>query len=182
VVDAVDAAGPVRTEEEYAGLLARVSAQAADGVRTTLADLLRVLAAWRETDKVLSGRADLPLLPALTDLQAQLARLVHDGFVGEAGAAQLRRYPVYLQAMRRRREQLGAGGAAVYRDRERLDRVQPLQDAYLQQVAALPEGRPPSAALRTVRWMLEEYRVSLWAPELGTAGKVSDVRIRKALG
>ncbi|GAA3803101.1 ATP-dependent RNA helicase HrpA [Nocardioides panacisoli] len=182
VVDAVDAAGAVRTEEEYADLLARVSTQAADGVRATLAELLRALAAWREADKALSGRAELPLLPALTDLQGQLGRLVHDGFVGEAGAAQLRRYPVYLQAMRRRREQLGAGGTALHRDRERLDRVQPLQDAYLQRLAALPDGRPPSAALRAVRWMLEEYRVSLWAPELGTAGKVSDVRIRKALG
>jgi ATP-dependent helicase HrpA len=32
-----------------------------------------------------------------------------------------------------------------------------------------------------VRWLLEEYRVSLWAQQLGTAQKVSDQRIRKAL-
>ena len=56
-----------------------------------------------------------------------------------------------------------------------------MQDAYLHQVAALPEGRPPSAGLREVRWLLEEYRVSLWAQQLGTAQKVSDQRIRKAL-
>ncbi|HWJ81527.1 MAG TPA: ATP-dependent RNA helicase HrpA [Nocardioides sp.] len=181
VVDAIDAAGTVRTQEQYDALVASVSGGAADAVRATVGELLRVLASWRETDKVLSGRAELPLLPALTDLQAQLGRLVHDGFVGEAGAAQLRRYPVYLAAMRRRREQLGSGGGAVFRDQERLDRVQPLQEAYLQRVAALPDGRPAPATLRTVRWMLEEYRVSLWAPELGTSGKVSDVRIRKAL-
>ena len=30
--------------------------------------------------------------------------------------------------------------------------------------------------------MLEEFRVSLWAQQLGTAGPVSDQRIRKALG
>jgi ATP-dependent helicase HrpA len=29
--------------------------------------------------------------------------------------------------------------------------------------------------------MLEEYRVSLWAQQLGTAYPVSDARIRKAL-
>jgi ATP-dependent helicase HrpA len=29
--------------------------------------------------------------------------------------------------------------------------------------------------------MLEEYRVSLWAQQLGTAHAVSDQRIRKAL-
>ncbi len=30
--------------------------------------------------------------------------------------------------------------------------------------------------------MLEDYRVSLWAQQLGTAQPVSDTRIRKALG
>jgi ATP-dependent helicase HrpA len=48
-------------------------------------------------------------------------------------------------------------------------------------VDALAEDRPPGAGLRRLRWLLEEYRVSLWAPSLGTAEKVSDVRIRRAL-
>ncbi|WP_322937914.1 ATP-dependent RNA helicase HrpA [Nocardioides bizhenqiangii] len=184
VADAVDAAqgqGIVRTRQQYDALLASLRADAAGAVRALLPDLLRVLDAHRETDRLLSGRAELALLPALSDMQAQLARLVPVGFVGDAGAAQLRRYPVYLAAIRRRREQLGEGGIAVARDREWLDRVQPLQEAYLHRVDALPEGRPPGTALRQVRWQLEEFRVSLWAPQLGTAGKVSDVRIRKLL-
>ena len=187
VVDAVDAAqeqGMVRTQQQYDALLAALRADqdgAADAVRALLPDLFRVLDAHRETDRLLSGRAELALLPALSDMQAQVARLVPAGFVGDAGATQLRRYPVYLAAVRRRREQLGDGGMAVVRDREWLDRVQPLQEAYLHRVDALPDGRPPGAALRQVRWQLEEFRVSLWAPQLGTAGKVSDVRIRKLL-
>jgi ATP-dependent helicase HrpA len=187
VTDAVDVAqeqGIVRTQQQYDALLASLRAGdmgAAGAVRTLVPDLLRVLDAHRETDRLLSGRAELALLPALSDMQAQLARLVPVGFVGDAGVAQLRRYPVYLAAIRRRREQLGESGLAVRRDRDRLDRVQPLQEAYLHRVEALPEGRPPGAALRQVRWQLEEFRVSLWAPQLGTAGKVSDVRIRKLL-
>ena len=39
----------------------------------------------------------MAMLPALTDMKAQLDRLVHDGFVGEAGPGQLRRYPTYLR-------------------------------------------------------------------------------------
>ena len=57
----------------------------------------------------------------------------------------------------------------------------PLQEAYLHQVAALPPGRPPGTGLREVRWLLEEYRVSLFAQHLGTAQPVSDQRLRKAL-
>ena len=40
----------------------------------------------------------------------------------------------------------------------------------------------PMSRGRIVRWMLEEYRVSLWAQQLGTDGPVSDQRIRKVLG
>ncbi|KAA1419119.1 ATP-dependent RNA helicase HrpA [Nocardioides humilatus] len=184
VVDAVDAAqapGILRIPSAYDALLATLRAEAAAAVRALVPDLLRVLDAHRETDRLLSGRAEMILLPALSDMQAQLGRLVPTGFVGEAGAAQLRRYPVYLAAIRRRREQLAESGMAVGRDREWLDRVLPLQEAYLHRIDALPAGRPPAAGLRQVRWQLEEFRISLWAPQLGTAGKVSDVRIRKLL-
>jgi ATP-dependent helicase HrpA len=146
-----------------------------------LADLLRALEGHRAADRLLSGRAEMALLPALSDMQAQLGRLVHAGFVGEAGARWLRRYPVYLAAIRRRRELLAEGGPALARDRQLLDRVQPLQDAYLQRIDALPDARPPGADLRHVRWLLEEYRVSLFAQQLGTRDKVSDQRIRKVM-
>lgn len=181
VVDVVDARPPVRTRDEYDALLAALRPTAAAGVRDVLAELLRVLATWREVDRLLSGRADLPMLPALTDLQGQLGRLVHDGFVGEVGATRLRRYRTWLAAMRERRTALETGGpAALAKDRQRMDVLQPLQDAYLARVAALPDGRPAGAGLRAIRWMLEEYRVSLWAQQLGTDGPISDVRIRKA--
>jgi ATP-dependent helicase HrpA len=101
--------------------------------------------------------------------------------VAEAGPEQLRRFPTYLRALALRREALDQGGAAVNRDRALMDRVVELQEAYLHQVDALPAGRPPGERLRRARWMLEEYRVSLWAQQLGTAHPVSDERVRKAL-
>jgi ATP-dependent RNA helicase HrpA len=176
--EVVDAHPPVRDEAAFKEVLAAVARDREDRFREVLADVLRVLEAWRHTDKLLAGRAQLATLPALTDMKGQLARLVHRGFVGEAGTTQLRRYPTYLAALDQRRTQLDS---QVARDRQLMDQVSDLQDAYLHQVAALPEGRPPDAHLRRVRWMLEEYRVSLWAQQLGTAYPVSDQRIRKAL-
>ena len=61
-------------------------------------EVLRVLADWRDTDRMLSGRAELATLPALQDMREQLARLVGRGFLGEAGANRLRRFPTYLLA------------------------------------------------------------------------------------
>ena len=62
-------------------------------------DVVRVLAAWRDVDKALSGSADLTMLPALADMKAQVGRLVHRGFVADVGAAQLRHLPRYLAAV-----------------------------------------------------------------------------------
>jgi len=45
----------------------------------------------------------------------------------------------------------------------------------------LAAGRAVPPALRRIRWMLEELRVSLFAVELGTAYTVSEKRIRQAL-
>jgi ATP-dependent helicase HrpA len=112
-------------------------------------------------------------------MKAQVSRLVTRGFVAEAGVEQLRQLPRYLAAVDLRRERLDAD---VVRDRQLMDQVADLQGAWEHRVAALPDGRPPGAALRRVRWLLEEYRVSLWAQQLGTAQPVSDARIRKALG
>jgi ATP-dependent helicase HrpA len=114
----------------------------------------------------------------MTDLRAQLAGLVYPGFIADAGPAALRDYPRYLRAMTGRLERL----SELARDRDLMSRIDPLQRAWQHRVDALAEGRPMGADLRRVRWMLEEYRVSLWAQALGTSQPVSDARIRKALG
>ena len=178
VGDVVDARPAVRDEGAYRALRAEAARDQEAHLRAVMGEVIRVLDAWRRAEKALGGRADLPLLPALTDMRAQLGRLVHRGFVGEAGAAQLRRYPVYLAALEQRHERLPG---QVNRDRQLMDQAADLQEAYLHQVEAQPAGRPPGARLRQVRWMLEEYRVSLWAQQLGTPYPVSDQRIRRSL-
>jgi ATP-dependent helicase HrpA len=178
-VDAVvQREGLAWSRDEYDALLAVVRGEVVAGTRTVVADVLRVLADWREVDKELSGSADLPMLPALSDMKAQVGRLVHRGFVSEVGAAQLRRLPTYLAAVRTRRRRLASN---LNRDRALMDQVSSLQEAYLHRVDALPDGRPPGEGLVQVRWMLEELRVSLWDQGRGTAYPVSDTRIRRAL-
>ena len=178
VLDLVDGRPEVRTPPAYAELLALATRDRVERLRAAVAEVSAVLDSWRRTEKHLSGRADLALLPALSDMGAQLGRLVHRGFVGEVGLARLRHYPRYLAALDVRRDRLDG---QVDRDRRLMDQVLDLQQAWLHQVAALPDGGAPDDDLRQVRWMLEEYRVSLWAQHLGTAQAISDQRIRKVL-
>ncbi|MGD9957882.1 MAG: ATP-dependent RNA helicase HrpA [Nocardioides sp.] len=174
----VDARPVVRDRAAFEGLVAAAALDQEGQLRAVLQDVMRALQAWRHTDKVLSGRADLNTLPALTDMKSQLARLFGRGFVADTGALQLRRLPVYCQAIDYRRERLDG---QVNRDRQLMDQLADLQEAWLHRVAALPAGRPLGAELTRVRWMLEEYRVSLFAQHLGTAFAVSDARIRRSL-
>jgi ATP-dependent helicase HrpA len=165
-------------EDAFASLLGAVRAEIEPRTRSVVHTVARVLAVWRDTDRLLSGSAEMQMLPALADMKAQTGRLVYRGFVADVGSAQLRELPRYLSAVQQRREKLPG---QVGRDRLLMDQIASVQEAYLHRMEALAEGRPPSAGLRKVRWMLEELRVSLWAQQLGTAHPVSDTRIRKAL-
>jgi ATP-dependent helicase HrpA len=81
--------------------------------------------------------------------------------------------------MRRRVEQLPVD---PHRDRLLAERIDALQQAWQHRIDALAPGQPPTDDLVRARWLLEEFRVSLWAQQLGTAETVSDQRIRKLLG
>jgi ATP-dependent helicase HrpA len=179
VGEVVDARPVVRDEPAYDAVVDAARDAVAAQTSAAVHDVMRVLEAWRTTDKAISGRADLMTLPALTDMRAQVGRLMAPGFVGEAGVTRLRDYPRYLQAVAYRRERLDA---QVARDRQQMDQLSGLQEAWLHAIAALPDGQPVPHHLREARWLLEEYRVSLFAQPLGTREKVSDQRIRKVMG
>ncbi|WP_224748852.1 ATP-dependent RNA helicase HrpA [Nocardioides hwasunensis] len=178
VGEVVDARPAVRDEAAYDDLVTAAREAVTAGLSAAVHDVMRVLESWRTTDRAISGRAELVTLPAMTDMRAQVARLMTEGFVGDAGVRRLRDYPRYLAAVTHRRERLDQ---QVSRDRQQMDQVSGLQEAWLHAVAALPDGQPMPRHLREARWLIEEYRVSLFAQTLGTGTKVSDQRIRKVM-
>jgi len=59
--------------------------------------------------------------------------------------------------------------------------VREVTEAYQRAIRDLPPARRSGADVQSVRWMIEELRVSLFAQVLGTSGPVSDKRIYAAL-
>jgi ATP-dependent helicase HrpA len=174
----VDLAAPVWDEGAFAALLAQARRELPERAAGVLGQVSRVLADWREADRLLHGRVDLAVLPSMNDMRQHLGRLVGRGFVADAGAVALRSYSRYLAALMERRRRLEESPA---RDLELMGRVAEFQQGWDQRMAALPEGRPPGEDLERLRWLIEEYRVSLWAQHLGTAVPVSDTRLRKLM-
>ena len=141
--------------------------------------MVRILDAARDVERRLGMLTAEPLQPARRDVEEQLRRLVHPGFVAEAGVGRLPDIERYLRGAARRLERL------------------PVAPRPLTSTAWAPStssSRPtgagsrrcrrattPPAPLREVPWMLEELRVSHFAQGLGTRGPVSSKRIRRAL-
>jgi ATP-dependent helicase HrpA len=84
----------------------------------------------------------------------------------------------YRTAVQRR---LDALPGATDRDRERLTRVEQVEREHATWFAGLHPERRDDAEVRSVRWMLEELRVSLFAQQLGTPSPVSEKRIYRAM-
>ena len=70
-------------------------------------------------------------------------------------------------------------GAGWQRDQRALAELEPFLDAYRARVADHRRRGIYDAELATFRWMLEEFRVSLFAQELGTIIPVSAKRLEK---
>ena len=109
------------------------------------------------------------------NLEADLDRLVPADFLAHTPHAQLPHLPRYLRAMQLRAERASISPLYLTKDSEKAKLLAPFL------VGGEVEKTVPPHNREAFRWLLEEYRVSLFAQELGTAQPVSDKRLR-ALG
>jgi len=111
----------------------------------------------------------------LDDMQSQLAALAAPGFLRDIPAEALAEYPRWLKALALRAERALRDPA---RDQARMLELAPfvaaLDDARRRGVDAAPEWQ-------ALRWELEEFRVSLFAQELGAKGGVSAKKLATRL-
>jgi ATP-dependent helicase HrpA len=167
------AGGPCWDERGYARLKTLLAKRLAGTTQQVLDAVRGVLTVWH---RVQSALADLRTVPR--DLTAQLDALVGPGFATRDGATRLADVARYLEAVERRIEKLRVDPA---RDAAWTAEVAVVADEYAQLVAALPPGAEPSPALREIRWMIEELRVSLYAHPMRTRYPVSVRRIHQAI-
>jgi len=111
---------------------------------------------------------------AVQDIQQQLQRLMPAAFIRQTPWAQLQHYPRYLKAIAARLDKYRADPA---RDSARMAEVRALERRCWQLIAQR-KGQS-DARLQECRWMLEEWRVGLFAQELRTAYPVSGKRIER---
>jgi ATP-dependent helicase HrpA len=174
-----DAGGPAWDEESYVRLRDSVRAELYDTTADAVVKVANILAVnHRVAERLKTIGNSLLLLTGLTDIRAQLAELIHPGFVAETTHRRLPDLLRYLKAIERRLVKLPED---PHRDRDRTSAMLRMRDAYDELLAALPPDRRDDEGVVQIRWMLEELRVSLWAQPLGTPYPVSEQRILRAI-
>jgi ATP-dependent helicase HrpA len=132
---------------------------------------------WRAVRVALDKLRTPPFAAAVSDIDAQLTTLLPPDFIESTPQPWLDRLPRYLKALRRRIERLQGN---VARDAELTTRVAPFSQA-LRAVTAQSAGLRSHPERDQLRWMIEEFRVSLHAQEIRTLMPVSEKRLTTQL-
>jgi len=136
-----------------------------------------VLNEWEAFEKKAGVLTNTAWAFAIGEAREHVARLTRLGFLLETPWEWLKQYPRYLAAARKRLEKLGPD--TLGRDAEHSRELGTLWEQYEARHAAHAHQGIWDAELERYRWMLEEYRVSLFAQELGTAHPVSAKRLER---
>ncbi|MNS51361.1 ATP-dependent RNA helicase HrpA [compost metagenome] len=137
---------------------------------------LEILKLWHGLQKRFKGKIDLAQAVALNDIKQQLSHLVYPGFVRETPMQWLKELPRYLKAIEQRFEKIAA---QVQRDRVWSGELSGLWTQYQTRASKHAQEGKRDPQLELYRWWLEEYRVSLFAQQLGTKVPISDKRLSK---
>lgn len=138
--------------------------------------LFEIFKSAHNVSKQLKGKISFDRAFSLADIKQHLTQLIYPGFLCDAGQEWLRHYPRFMKGIELRQEKLPA---QVNKDRAWTEELTNLYKAWEKRRDIHQKHKIVDENLLLYRWMLEEYRVSLFAQQLGTRFPVSDKRLRK---
>jgi ATP-dependent helicase HrpA len=180
IAEAIDATGSrdPRSAAEFDGLVDSARA----GVAERGAELQRcardALAALREARSALGMLAATAFAGARDSISQQIDALLSPGWMRRTPDPWLRQLPKYLKAASRRARRVRN---AVERDRMLQEQLIPFESALRDLDFASAGEASPAPERELLRWMLEEFRVSLFAQDLKTLRPVSAKRLDEQL-
>jgi len=169
----------VRTEAQFKQRLETGWANVAHEAAETTTRLREIMNAQQAAlDAIAAARAP-QWRDALQDMQQHLDELMPSDFLLQTPFEVLRCYPRYLRAIAERCERLKHGGHV--RDAKLMEEFQPWLATYHQLAGDPTLANASNGEIDTLRWMLEEWRMNLFAPETKSPHNVSRKRIEKQI-
>ncbi|HVA48887.1 MAG TPA: ATP-dependent RNA helicase HrpA [Pirellulales bacterium] len=164
-----------RSQAEFEAMLAAGRERTGVAVQDVVPLVALILESHSAVRRSLQQATNTQWLYAVTDIESQLGELFRPGFLTSTAWQSLQSYPRYLRAVQIRLERLASGGMA--RDRQLFEELEGRWLAYLDLAAQYAREGIYDAALAQYRWLIEEFRVSLFAQQLGTLTTVSTKRL-----
>jgi ATP-dependent helicase HrpA len=167
--------------EAYAATLTRAMFEKSHSLRETT---LHVLDACRQTRDALqsvkkTAGSSRGLAALAQEVRTELDALVPADFLDVYPSERLADLPRYVSGLWVRVQR---GKNDTEKDRKKAEQVRPFAEALVRLGKAAPEASPAKRrAIEEFRWMLEEFRVAVFAPELKTAYPISPKRLAQKL-
>ena len=173
--------GELRAKSDWEAMRSWVRDRHEDEVYRLAQLTATICTEWAGVQQAIKANSSIVLLGTVTDVRDQLADLMPAGFLYDTPEDKLPHLVRYLKAAGLRIDKAQLNPTA---DDSLAWQVQDVSEkiaAARRKAAGQPYDPATAGVLRDARWMLEELRVSLFAQQLGTQGKVSAKRIEKLL-
>nr|WP_235937693.1 ATP-dependent RNA helicase HrpA [Marinobacter caseinilyticus] len=165
-----------RTEHEFDAVFEAGRGDFIPALERADDQLSRALTGYHKVMKQLKGKINLALANSMADLKFQLENLVYPDFIVDTPFDWFMHFPRYFEAADARLQKMPR---EMGREREFIHTIEPLWSRYAKKREVQQRQGVRDEELITYRWMLEEFRVSFFAQQLGTAVPVSVKRLEK---
>jgi ATP-dependent helicase HrpA len=165
--------GGVWTAAQFDSLVVTARQQLPSRSASALRTAAEIVAVAATVEEHLVKLISASVAPNVADVRRHLARLVRDGFVVAHGEHRLADVLRYVNGIKRRLDKLPENPA---KDLHKLAEVSKVEREYSSLLESLPPGDVGQEVV-DLGWMLEELRISVFAPSLGTSRPISTKRI-----
>lgn len=152
-----------------------VRADIADKVLESAIKLEKILSLRHDIAKKMKGNVPLNVIQSHGDIKQHLESLIFKGFVTTSGVDRLDDILRYVKGIFRRLEKLPVD---PNQDRLKMIEVEKANELYKGLLNQQPKNQPHNTDIVELGWLIEEFRISLFAQNLGTTQPVSLKRIK----
>ena len=131
---------------------------------------------YQSIQKSLKGTVRLDEVTVLNDIKGQVAELFRETVIRDVEWEQLQQLPRYLKGIQMRLEKFRRN---LRQESLLSEQISQCYEQYKKRLQKHQNEKQFDSELVSYRWMLEEYRISLFAQQLGTRQPVSEKRLKQ---
>ena len=162
-----------RDEDSFNAIKEQGRGKVGQVLEEVVALVKQIMSQYHLLKKKMKHQNQLAFAFAVGDINGQIQQIMPKGFIGLVDYESLKHYPRYIKAMMLRMDKLQGN---LQKDKLLQLKVMSWQEQYQGLLGKLPADLNCYPEILPLNWMMQEYRVSLFAQELGTAIPISEKR------